>query len=130
MGILAALIFYRPVVACVLWLGLRHRSLTLFTAANPAIPDGGFVGESKSRILAAIGDRARVAETWRVGVDTRPMRVPVVVKPDVGERGAGVAIVRSRRELAERLAAPGPELIVQEYVPGEELGVFYYRIPG
>ena len=124
------LIFYRPVVACVLWLGLRHRSLTLFTAANPAIPDGGFVGESKSRILAAIGDRARVAETWRMGVDTRPMRVPVVVKPDVGERGAGVAIVRSRRELAERLAAPGPELIVQEYVPGEELGVFYYRIPG
>ncbi len=124
------LIFYRPVVACVLWLGLRHRSLTLFTAANPAIPDGGFVGESKSRILAAIGDRGRVAETWRAGVGAEPTSVPVVVKPDVGERGAGVMIVRSRRELAERLAAPGPALIVQEYVPGEELGVFYYRIPG
>ena len=53
-----------------------------------------------------------------------------MVKPDVGERGAGVEIVRSRRELDERLAAPAPGLIVQEYVPGKELGVFYYRIPG
>ena len=126
------LIFYRPVVACVLWLGLRHRSLTLFTAANPAIPDGGFVGESKSRILAAIGDQGRVAETWRgkAAEGDGPTGFPVVVKPDVGERGAGVTILGSEQELAKRLARPGPELIVQEYVPGEELGVFYYRIPG
>ena len=135
------LIFYRPVVARVLWLGLRHRSLTLFTAANPSFPDGGFVGESKSRILAAIGDRRRVADTWRVGSGAGgadavarwaegAAELPLVVKPDVGERGAGVEIVRSRRELDERLAAPAPGLIVQEYVPGKELGVFYYRIPG
>jgi len=43
-----------PIVAWVLLLGLRHRSLTLFTAANPGIPDGGFVGESKAAILGAL----------------------------------------------------------------------------
>lgn len=44
-------LFYLPVVAWVLWLGLRFRNLTLFTAANPSLPAGGFVGESKSDIL-------------------------------------------------------------------------------
>jgi len=41
-----------------------------------------------------------------------------------------VSIVRSERELRARLAETGGKLIVQEYVPGEELGVFYYRLPG
>ena len=137
-----AWLFYLPVLAWVLWLGVRYRSLTVFTAANPAFPDGGFVGESKSRILGAIGDRARVARTWVVdGIGEsspaaalarleRDGTLPVVVKPDVGERGAGVEVVRTMQRLSERLAAPKGKLIVQEYVPGEELGVFYYRFPG
>jgi len=37
-----------------LYLGLKHRSLTVFTAANPGIASGGFVGESKSGILAKL----------------------------------------------------------------------------
>ena len=135
-------LFYIPVVRWCLLLSLRYRSLTVFTAANPGFPDGGFVGESKSEIMGAIGDRARVAWTGVLGGQGGGKRkaalarveeaggFPVVVKPDVGERGAGVSIVRSKEELTARLAVPGPRLIVQEYVPGEELGVFYYRIPG
>ena len=135
-------LFYLPVLRRYSWLSLRYRSLTVFTAANPGFPDGGFVGESKSEIMGAIGDRARVARTAVLGAQgsregkTGLARVeevggfPVVVKPDVGERGAGVSIVRSREELKARLAVPGPKPIVQEYVPGKELGVFYYRFPG
>src|SRR5437773_11888626 len=44
-------LFYPPVVAYIAYLGIRFRSWTLFTAANPAIPAGGFVGESKHQIL-------------------------------------------------------------------------------
>lgn len=144
-------LFYLPVLAWGAWLAVKYRSLTVFTAANPAFPDGGLVGESKSAILGAIGDRARVARTVVAGdrrqrdgaagdgaaPDWEPRALaaavgglPVVVKPDVGERGAGVGIARSEQELAERLATPEPRLIAQEYVPGEELGVFYYRFPG
>ena len=135
-------LFYIPVVRWCVWLSLKYRSLTAFTAANPAFPDGGFVGESKSEILGAIGDRARVARTVVAGggggagaggagdLAAAVGGLPVVVKPDVGERGAGVAIVRSEEALEARLAARDAKLIVQEYVPGEELGVFYYRIPG
>ena len=125
-------LFYIPVLAWGLWLAVKYRSLTVFTAANPAFPDGGLVGESKSGILGAIGDRARVARTVVAGEGDAVEAVgglPVVVKPDVGERGAGVSIVRTGEELRARLAEPARGLIVQEYVPGEELGVFYYRLP-
>ena len=54
---------------------------------------------------------------------------PVVLKPDAGQRGAGVAVIRSEGELATYLRrAPGPT-IIQEYVAGAEFGVFYYRYP-
>ena len=130
-------LFYLPVLAWGLWLALRYRSLTVFTAANPAFPDGGLVGESKSEILGMIGDRSRVARTAVLGEGAAGGGgvdgvggFPVVVKPDVGERGTGVSIVRSEGELRARLAETGEKLIVQEYVPGEELGVFHYRLPG
>ncbi|MGI9627957.1 MAG: alpha/beta fold hydrolase [Longimicrobiales bacterium] len=136
-------LFYPPVVVYVLWLAVRHRSLTVFTAANPGIPDGGFVGESKFAILGELAD-SRVARSYLVEADLNQQRrivlasdhalslggFPVVVKPDVGERGAGVTIARSEAELVDRVASDATTLLVQEYVPGVELGVFYYRIPG
>jgi membrane protein DedA with SNARE-associated domain len=140
-------LFEVPVVLYVLALGLRHRSLTLFTAANPAIPAGGFLGESKSRILAGVaaGSPERVARFARIdaGGDAEGRRerarrfmveegldFPVVVKPDVGQRGAGVRVVRSEEDLDAALAGGAArDLVVQEYVPGVELGVFYVRRP-
>jgi hypothetical protein len=50
-----------------------------------------------------------------------------VLKPDVGERGSGVLIAHSADELAAHVR---PGMILQEYVPGIEFGVFYYRYPG
>lgn len=40
-------IFYPPVILYIAYFGIRFRSLTLFTAANPAMAAGGFIGESK-----------------------------------------------------------------------------------
>jgi membrane protein DedA with SNARE-associated domain len=120
---------YLPVVPYLLWLALKHRSLTVFTAANPGIPSGGFVGESKSAILAHLphvpefrvvkpGDSVEIAE------------FPVVLKPDVGERGKGVIIARTPEDVRGYLAAARTPTIVQKYVGGLEFGVFYVRHPG
>ena len=137
-------VFYPPVMIYVLYLGLRYRCWTLFTAANPAIPASGFVGESKSDIL----DHLKGAEDWLPRWTQLPLgetseRVtraeaflhasglgfPVVLKPDAGQRGSGVAVIRSLGELREYFAdAPFP-VILQEYVPGKEFGVFYFRRP-
>ena len=58
------------------------------------------------------------------------LQFPVVLKPDAGQRGSGVAIVRSPEQLREYLMSSSFPTILQEYVPGEEYGVFYYRYPG
>ncbi len=139
-------LFYSPVVAYVLWLAAKHRCLTLFTAANPAMPAGGFVDESKSDILRALlRGGAPVARFELVSATLDPagrlavalaflhrenLPFPIVVKPDVGERGRGVSVVRDRAGLAARLAEMPGDAIVQEHVPGVEFGVFYARLPG
>ena len=138
-------LFYPPVVAYIAYLGIRFRSWTLFTAANPSIPVGGFVGESKYQILEQLNNAAqwlpwstllacgapsqRLAEAEEF-MRRHGLQFPVVLKPDAGQRGSGVAIVRSPEQLCEYLTNSSFPAILQEYVPGEEYGVFYYRYPG
>ena len=138
-------LFYPPVAAYIAYLGIKFRSWTLFTAANPAIPASGFVGESKHQILEHLQDAtpwlphstllAAESPTERLAEAREFMRyyglqLPVVLKPDAGQRGSGVSIVRSFEQLQAYLTRASFPIIVQEYIPGEEYGVFYYRYPG
>ena len=136
---------YLPLAPYLIFLAIRHRSATLFTAANPGIPSGGFVGESKSEILRHLSSvEGAVAEfdlipvaftpARRVGAAVRFMETcgldyPVVLKPDVGQRGAGVAVVRSQAALNSFLSRAAGDVIIQRHVAGDEFGVFYYRYP-
>ncbi len=141
--------FYPPVVAYILWLGLRYRKLTLFTAANPGIPAaGGFHGESKAEILARFGDewvarfrllpsncplaagRAEKLAAVRRFMADLGLEYPIVLKPDQGLRGVGVEVAESDAEVDAYFSQPRRDIIVQEYVGGPELGVFYLRRPG
>ncbi len=140
-------VFYPPVVFYIVWLGIKHRSLTLFTAVNPAIPGGGFVGESKAQILAGLRvhsptrlpptlplDSERPVSENLKGIrefmSARALDFPIVLKPDVGERGSGVAIVGSLDEADQYLRQSTGDILCQAYVSGPEFGVFYYRKPG
>ena len=138
-------LFYPPVVLCVLWLGLRHRSPLLFTAANPAIEAGGFISESKAAILGGLdGSPSHVARSRLLrGADPAERRIrsateflghhgldyPCVLKPDAGQRGSGVVIAGDEDRLRTYLERSSVDTVVQEYVPGVEFGVFYYRYP-
>lgn len=135
-------IFYPPVVAYIVWLAIKHRSLALVTACNPGIPTGGFIGESKSEILEALGDsefmprfhvlRRGQAEAERVRIAVQfgaDAGYPVVWKPDVGQRGSGVMVCHSEGELVERVRSIDLDAVLQEFAPGEEYGVFYVRLP-
>ena len=53
---------------------------------------------------------------------------PIVMKPDFGQRGLDVAVIRSNRELEAYLSSASGDVIIQEHVEGEEFGVFYYRL--
>ncbi len=140
-------LFYIPLYPWIAWLTLRYRGITLPTVANPAIPHSGLVGESKYDILCKLPpqwiipsarlspfDTAqpqyRLAELRRM-MEERGWSFPLILKPDAGQRGAGLARV-SDWTGAERYLAESPgAILVQTYDPGPfEAGIFYYRLPG
>jgi hypothetical protein len=136
---------YLPLVIWIGVLAIRHRSPVAFTAANPAIPASGFIGESKVDILRGLsGSADRIARSAivvgsvpttvkRQLVDSFMQRegvsLPVVLKPNAGQRGSGVVVARSNDELDAYLDRCVVDTIVQEYVAGAEFGVFYCRKP-
>ncbi len=141
-------VFYVPVVFCIGWLAIKYRSLTIFTCANPAILASGFVGESKDQILLGLfqSEAAKpfllshiliskeLSADEKLGqaadfMTSRDLDFPIILKPDVGERGFGVQIIKSSEELAEKISISIENLILQEFAHGDETSVFYYRFP-
>lgn len=138
--------FYPPVVAYIAYLACKYRSLTLFTASNPAIPASGFVGESKSQILDGFQSSAktfiadyelipsadniatRITQAKNFMAE-RQLNFPIILKPDVGQRGEGVQVIRSNNEMNLYFQGRASDVIVQEYIAGAEFGVFYFRYP-
>lgn len=141
-------IFYFPVVIYVLYLSLRFRSLTTFTCANPAILASGFVGESKDEIyknLRKSSDNSKfllshillksenslsqkISQVWQF-IDENKLGFPLVLKPNAGERGKGVKIVKNYAELKKELEEINDDHILQEFYDGIEASVFYIRYP-
>ncbi|HXI74818.1 MAG TPA: DedA family protein, partial [Pyrinomonadaceae bacterium] len=114
-----AWLFYIPVGVYYAWLAVRHRSLTVPTSANPGIATGGFVGESKLVILDQLRRRSPqfTAEAFLIVGSTitdrllclhriccqQKIALPFILKPDVGQRGNGVRLIRSMRTALEYL---------------------------
>jgi hypothetical protein len=132
-------LFYAPVGVYIAALAARY-GLRALPAANPGLEDGGLVGESKADILR------RLPERWTIpfflaSAGTSPVEIaarvnargwcyPLIVKPDVGQRGAGVKRVHDAAALATyRREYDGP-VLVQPWHPGpHEAGIFYVRRP-
>ena len=151
-----AWLFYLPVGLNYLRLAVKYRGFTLPTAANPGIFSGGFVGESKVVTLRQLsaGSPEFTAEAHLLASDTadpagdsssfigrldslrtlcaqRNIEFPFILKPDVGQRGVGVKLIRDEAQAENYLRQTDTPLIVQRYAPGpHEVGVFYYRFPG
>lgn len=143
-------LMYIPVVLQWLCLAVRYRSVTLPLIANPAIPLSGMVGVAKSAVFAVAGAEARqwilpwvlfeitasdielncrAAEAAFTSID---LHYPIVGKPDIGCRGAGVKLLRNRDDLASFIAAfpPGAKVQLQQLSEWDaEAGVFYVRHP-
>ncbi len=116
------------------------------SSANPGIVTGGLVGESKCAIIDLLRrvDPALVAEAYLVEGQTvtdrmlsldrilreREIAFPFILKPDFGQRGNGVRLVRSLPAAMEYLQQVAAPVVVQRYASGPyEVGIFYYRFP-
>lgn len=136
-------LFYLPVIAQWIALGIRYGDFSLPTTANPTFELGGLCGESKSQILD-LADSS--AAEWiapyamlTAGQDdpeavlaAHDLGWPLVVKPDIGCNGAGVRLVQDVAALRDAIAAfpPGVRLMLQTFIPYTgEAGIFYIRHP-
>lgn len=129
-----------PAIIYWLWLSIRARSLVFFSASNPAIPMGGMFGESKYDVLKKIPPRY-VPQTLLISfpVSTREvslriqeagMRLPVIFKPDIGERGYLVKTISDEKDITAYLRKIRGSFLVQERVQLPlEFGVFYMKMP-
>ncbi|MGF1607484.1 MAG: D-alanine--D-alanine ligase [Rhodothalassiaceae bacterium] len=144
--------FYAPVPLFLAWLSVRYRGLRHPLAANPCLRHSGLVGESKLETLALLkahvdadlllphvdldiaADSPEEQSAAALGALQREaLDYPLVAKPDIGCRGAGVRVVCSTEDLQAYLAgfpAPG-RLVLQQLADfRSEAGVYYVRPPG
>ena len=144
-------LIYSPIALFWLYKSCRHLSLSLPACANPDFYLGGMVGESKQETFSLAGSYARqfiapyikvVNETGlnchqnaQRSIDSMQaagLNLPVIVKPDVSCRGAGVRIIRKEEDLEAYLKSfpKGADFLLQRLIPFEaEAGIFYARHP-
>jgi membrane protein DedA with SNARE-associated domain len=137
-------IFYPPVALWTAMLAVWYRGYQTITAANPGMPDGGVVGESKFEILSRLprawtipavlvgrGVLAARVDTLAQSMRQQQWTFPIVLKPDVGQRGAGVRVARTLEDVLAYLERVHDPVVAQPFHPGPfEAGIFYYRMPG
>lgn len=126
---------------------IRAGCRPVFTAVNPGYArDGGVAAEKKHEILGRLRDPG-VLHARLIGPDPDRKRraehaaallredaelggYPVVCKPDQGERGRSVRIVRSDDDLRAYLDEHDEPVLVQRHHPGPiEVGVLWVRDP-
>ena len=135
-------LFYLPIVPYYTFLSLRHRSIYTPFYANPEIENGGLLGESKWEFLKhlnqmsphtlgaiKIGKQDDILQAREL-LNKAGFSYPFILKPDIGQRGYGVRIIRDDFDLAEYLRLADFDMIVQKLsrLPCEA-GVFYVRHP-
>ena len=139
---------YPPVLIYLIYLAYKHKRWCLFTNSNPSIESSGFVFDSKGEILDLLStdsqqaekiatykripltensaSRIDLLEKWMA---ENQLTYPIVLKPDEGERGQGVAIIRNADQAKTYLQDCQEEVIGQKFISGPEFGVYYLRFP-
>jgi len=133
-------VLYAPVFFYWIWLVIKARSPYFFVASNPGIEYGGMLGESKFKILSQIPDGLKPKTLlFNPGdsmdfvvkqLENQKIIFPILVKPDVGERGWMVQKISNSIQLQKYLLQSPVKFLIQEYIDLPlELGIFYYRYP-
>lgn len=142
--------FYAPVVIQSLFLGIKYKDFTLPLVVNPSIKLSGMVGESKHDILQLAGESTKnwispfitiTTDSSSVqqqtnsamnAMDNHNLTFPVVAKPDLGCRGAGVKLIQTPEQLTHYFESfpINARFLIQQKAPySAEAGLFYIRYP-
>jgi len=127
-------LFYPPVAINYFWLAVKYRGLTLPTAANPGIFSGGIVGESKMATLSELmatspeftaeaelltgSNQSERLDALREICARRNIPYPFILKPDHGQRGDGVKLIRDEIQAGAYLKQTTAPLLIQRHAAG------------
>lgn len=129
-----------PILFLWMWYALKERSLFYFSASNPSILTGGMMGESKFDVLELVPQEVK-PKTLLVKVPTNiegvlkiiednNLSLPLIFKPDMGERGWMVRKIKSTADIEKYLSEIKIDFIIQQLVDlSLEFGVYYLRFP-
>ena len=122
-------------------LAIRARSFFFFSAANPKITNGGFLCESKKDIHN-IMDKRLYPRTMHFDPGVSIEQVlselkdngfdfPLIGQPETGGRGRGGKLLENEEDCAMYVSHSLVNCHIQQFIPYKnEVGVFYYRLPG
>lgn len=123
----------------VFFLGIRLRNFYFFSVTNPAIEFGGIAGERKQRLQDKIPKEFRPNSALiSREMDTEPLLAtmysefdfPVVVKPNQGEQGKAVKIIKNQFELETYHKTVSFDYLLQEYMAySKEYSIMVYTNP-
>lgn len=134
-------VLYAPLYPYWFWLCFKARAFFYINAANPGIRNGGFLMESKKEIYDILPFGSYPAtlffaagtniETVIDKIQKENVSFPLIGKPDIGMRGMSVKKLQSEEDINAYVQQADFDFLIQSYIPfEEEVGIFYYRIPG
>ncbi len=135
------LAFYIPLFPYFLIKGLLRGQLFYFTNVNPGIDKyGGLFFDSKNEIDKKIPQvyrpKAILVNPFSSDIEINNfieslnLKLPLILKPDSGERGKGVVKIESKEILFKHLSGVKSLNLLQEYIALKlEYGVFVYFCP-
>ncbi len=130
-------VFYFPAYFYYFYLALKSRRWVYFSMLNPCMKFGGAFLSSKHHYLKKIPavwkpktlyiSDLEAIEALKNQLIEMDLSFPLIVKPDMGERGKDVEIVTSQNELENYLATKKQAILVQEYIQYPiELGILFH----
>lgn len=134
-------IIYFPVFLYYLFLSLKARNFFFFTMANPNMEMGGLYNCGKYKQLKHIPREFKPTTVYvpkhtplaltKARLKDLNLIFPLIAKPDRGERGVGVSLIKDHESLKKYAQESTKDFLIQEYIDTPfEAGLFYYRIPG
>src|SRR5690606_13780773 len=121
-------LFFAPFLPYWIWNSLKSGSFSYFCKVNPGMEFGGFLDYSKYKILQQIPEGFKPKTQFISTKSELSYSFPFVVKPDFGERGKNVEVIRAREDWEKYPL--DKNLIIQEFVDlPMEFGIFYAKLP-
>lgn len=125
-------LFYGPLAPWYIYKIFQAGAPAYFCSVNPNMKWGGFIDYSKIDLLNQIDENYKPKTFFFEEFTTQniPFNFPFVAKPNTGERGIGVELIRNTTDWLSYLKQNNRDLILQEYIQSTmEFGVFYVRMP-